>query len=188
LAIVGYAQTDTPAPAGPAAAAEASPAPAPAEPAGEPAPVIPLIVMDEVPLTDAIRNLARQAGLNHMLDPKITYGQPGPDGKPVPQPTVSLRWEDVTAQQALAALLANYNLQLNEDAKTRIARITVKDPAAPDPLVTRVYQLQYASPTNMLENITTALTDKRSKAVADVRTSQVWCCWRPRKSLQPWRN
>lgn len=172
VAFVGSAQTDTPDASGPAAAAEAAPVVAAAETA-EPAPVIPLIVMDDVPLTDAIRNLARQAGLNHMLDPKIAYGQPGADGKPTPQPMVSLRWEDVTAQQALAALLANYNLQLNEDPKTRIARITVKDPAAPDPLVTRVFQLKYASPTNMLENITTALTDKRSKAVADVRTSQV---------------
>ena len=39
--------------------------------------------MDDVPLTDAIKNLARQAGLNYMLDPKIGYGQPGPDGKPI---------------------------------------------------------------------------------------------------------
>jgi len=174
LAVAGFAQTDNPAPAGPAAAAEAAPAPVTAEPVADAAPVIPLIVMDDVPLTDAIRNLARQAGLNHMLDPKIAYGQPGPDGKPTMQPMVSLRWENVTAQQALNALLMNYNLQLNEDPKTRIARITVKDPAAPDPLFTRVFQLKYASPTNMLESITTALTDtKRSKAVADIRTSQV---------------
>ena len=37
--------------------------------------------MDDVPLTDAIRNLARQAGLNYMLDPKISFGQTGADGK-----------------------------------------------------------------------------------------------------------
>lgn len=135
--------------------------------------IIPLIVMDDIQLTDAIRNLARQAGLNYMLDPKVTYGQPGPDGKVAVQPLVSLRWEKVTAQQALSALLVNYNFQLNEDPKTHIARITVKDPAAPDPLVTRVFQLKYANPTNMLESVTTALTDKRSKAVSDARTSQV---------------
>src|SRR5437016_104107 len=60
--------------------------------------VIPLIVMDDVPLTDAIKNLARQAGLNYMLDPKVAFGQVGADGKPVPQPTVSIRWENVTAE------------------------------------------------------------------------------------------
>src|SRR6185503_6396029 len=111
-------------------------------------PVIPLIVMDDVPLTDAIKNLARQAGLNYMLDPKISFGQPGPDGRIVAQPSVSIRWENITAEQALNALLNNYSLQLVEDPKTKIARVTIKDPAAPDPLVTRIIQLAYASPTN----------------------------------------
>src|SRR4029077_20365269 len=135
--------------------------------------VIPLIVMDDVPLTDAIKNLARQAGLNYMLDPKIGYGQPGPDGRPTPQPSVSIRWVNVPAEQALNALLNNYSLQLVEDPKTKIARITIKDPAAPDPLVTHIIQLAYASPTNIVGAVQTALTDKRSKVTADVRTSQL---------------
>ena len=41
---------------------------------------IPLIVMDEVPLTDAIKNLARQAGLNYMLDQKSITAGPAPMG------------------------------------------------------------------------------------------------------------
>jgi type II secretory pathway component GspD/PulD (secretin) len=134
---------------------------------------IPLIVMDDVPLTDAIKNLARQAGINYMLDPKVAFGQMGPDGRPVPQPTVSIRWENVTAQQALTALLNNYNLQLVEDIKSKIARVTVKDPAAPDPLVTKIIQLKYATPTNIMVAIQNTLTDKRSKVVADTRTSQL---------------
>jgi type II secretory pathway component GspD/PulD (secretin) len=135
--------------------------------------VIPLIVMDDVPLTDAIKNLARQAGLNYMLDPKITYGQIGPDGRPVAQPSISIRWENVTAAQALAALLNNYNMQLVEDPKSHIAKISPRDPAAPDPLMTRIFQLKYASPQAILTNIAVTLTDKRSRAVADVRTSQL---------------
>lgn len=165
------------APADPAATAAATPAVVPADAAGAPAPVpgaiIPLIVMDDVPLTDAIKNLARQAALNYMLDPRVAFGQIGPDGKPVPQPTVSIRWENVTAQQALYALLSNYNLQLAEDPKSKIARITVKDPAAPDPLVTRILQLKYAGPTNIMIAVMNTLTDKRSKVVADIRTSQL---------------
>ncbi len=129
--------------------------------------------MDDVPLTDAIKNLARQAGLNYMLDPKVAFGQVGPDGKPIPQPTVSIRWENVTAEQALTALLGNYNLQLVEDTKSKIARITVKDPAAPDPLVTRIFQLKYATPTNIMVAVQNTFADKRSKVVADVRTSQL---------------
>ncbi|HEU5123164.1 MAG TPA: secretin N-terminal domain-containing protein [Verrucomicrobiae bacterium] len=134
---------------------------------------IPLIVMDEVPLTDAIKNLARQANINYMLDPKINFGQPGPDGRPVPQPNVSIRWENISAGQALNALLNNYGLQLIEDQKTKISRVTVKDPAAPDPLITKIIQLKYASPSNMLASVQTALVDKRSKIMPDVRTSQL---------------
>jgi type IV pilus assembly protein PilQ len=139
----------------------------------DPGAVIPLIVMDDVPLTDAIRNLARQANLNYMLDPSLTFGKAGTDGRPVPQPTISIRWENITAQQALGALLNNYNLQISEDPKTKIARITVRDPAAPDPLLTKVIQLKYASPTNILVSLQAGLTDKRSRALADIRTSQI---------------
>lgn len=156
-----------------AATPPATPAPDAAAAAPQPGAVIPLIVMDDVPLTDAIKNLARQAGLNYMLDPKVAFGQVGPDGKPVPQPTISIRWENVTAEQALNALLANYNLQLTEDPKSRIASIKVKDPAAPDPLVTRIFQLKYATPTNIMVAVQNTFTDKRSKVVADVRTSQL---------------
>src|SRR5512133_447521 len=139
----------------------------------EPGGVIPLIVMDDVPLTDAIKNLARQAGLNYILDPKVSFGQAGPDGRPVAQPSVSIRWENVTAVQALTALLSTYNLQLSEDPKSKIARVTVKDPAAPDPLTTKVIQLKWASPTNIIVSLQNSMIDKRSKVIADVRTSQL---------------
>ncbi len=187
--------TGTNAPATPAAtpAADAgaqAPAAAPAAPTGtastpapsatdtnvvvaQPGAVIPLIVMDDVPLTDAIKNLARQAGLNYILDPKVSFGQVGADGRPAPQPTVSIRWENVTAVQALNALLNTYNLQLVEDPKSKIARVAVKDPAAPDPLVTKIIQLKYASPSNIVTAIQSTLTDKRSKVVPDTRTSQL---------------
>jgi len=135
--------------------------------------VIPLIVMDDVPLTDAIKNLARQAGLNYMLDPKVSFGQAAPGQPPVPQPSVSIRWENVTAEQALDALLKTYNLQLVRDPKTKIDLVTTRDPAAPDPLVTKIVQLKYANPSNILANVQTVLVDKRSKVVADVRTSQL---------------
>src|SRR5271157_6437088 len=142
------AQTNTPAAEAPPAAATpapptaAAPAPTPDAPVtGEAKPAlitapgasIPLIVMEDVPLTDAIRNLARQSGINFLLDPKIGYGQPGPDGKVIPQPSVSIRWENITADQALEALLNNYGLQKVEDPRSRIARVTPKDPLAPEP-------------------------------------------------------
>jgi type II secretory pathway component GspD/PulD (secretin) len=131
------------------------------------------VIMDNVELTAAIQNLARMAQLNYILDPKLNYGQIGPDGKPVPQPVVSLRWENVTAEQALHALLANYGLQIVEDPKTKIARITAQDPAAAPPIFTRIVQLKYASPSNLVIAVQSSLTDKRSKVIADVRSSQL---------------
>jgi type II secretory pathway component GspD/PulD (secretin) len=139
----------------------------------DPNEVIPLIVMDDVGLIDAIKNLARQANLNYILDPKVSFGTIGPDGKPIPQPTISIRWEKLTAQQALIAVLNNYNLMIIEDPKTQIARITVKDPAAPDPLISKIIQLKFASPSNMQATVQANLIDKRSKVLGDVRTSQL---------------
>lgn len=167
----------TPAPAAETAAPATAAAPAATEaaaaPTGGSSGVIPLIVIDDTPLLDAIRNLARQAGINLMIDPKVAYGQVGPDGKAAPQPTVSIRWENITAEQAFNALLSNYGLQAVDDPKVKITRVTVKDPAAPDPLVTQTIQLQYASPSNVLAAVTASFTDKRSKVVADTRTSQL---------------
>jgi len=136
--------------------------------------VIPLIQFQDVSLTTAIENLARQAGLNYILDPKVTFGQPDEKGQIRPQPNINLRWENLTANQALMALLSTYNLQLVEDPRTKVSRITVKDPTAPDPLITKVIQLKYAGPSNVLNSIQSTFADpKRSKVIPDVRTSQL---------------
>jgi type II secretory pathway component GspD/PulD (secretin) len=136
-------------------------------------PSIPLIQFQDVPITTAIENLARQAGINYLIDPKIGYGQPDQNGQIKAEPTLSIRWENVTAGQALMALLDNYGLQLTEDRKSQIARITAKDPMAPLPLSTRVVQLKYASTSNMVDSVQASFTDKRSKVLPDVRTSQL---------------
>jgi type II secretory pathway component GspD/PulD (secretin) len=134
---------------------------------------IPLIEFQDVPLTVAIENLARQAGINYLLDPKIGYGQPDQNGQIKAEPTLSIRWENVTAEQALLALLNNYDLQLVEDPQTKIGRITMKDPTAPPPLVTHVIQLKYAGVSNILDSVTAAFTDRRSHVYPDARTSQL---------------
>ena len=132
-----------------------------------------LIVIDDTPLLDAIRNLARQANINLIIDPKVGYGQTDATGKAVPQPNVSIRWENITAEQAFEELLNNYGLQAEKNPKVNITRIKVKDPAAPDPLMNKTVQLQYASPSNVIAAVTASFSDKRSKVVADTRTSKL---------------
>src|SRR5208282_3939406 len=132
------------------------------------------IQFQDVPVTTAIESLARLAGINYLLDPKIGYGQPDQNGQIKPEPTLSIRWEHVTAQQALLALLDNYGLQLIENPKTGIAKITTKEPNALPPLITRVVQLKYASTSNMMGAVVGLLSgDTRSKVVPDARTSQL---------------
>ena len=134
---------------------------------------IPQIKFSDVPITTAIENLARLANINYMLDPKIGYGLPDANGQVKVEPTLSIRWENITAENALLALLDNYSLQLVNDKRTGIARITVKDPTAPPVLFTKVIQLKYASVSNMIDSAQSVLSDKRSKVLTDPRTSQL---------------
>ena len=167
-----FSQTNAPAPAAPADQTAAAPAAASDATPMVPA-TIPLIQFQDVPLTTAIENLSRQAGINYLLDPKIGYGLPDANGQIKAEPTLSIRWENITAEHALVAVLDNYGLQLIPDPKTQIARITTKDPTAPPPLVTRIVQLKYSSVSNMTAAVQSVLTDKRSRVLADVRTSQM---------------
>jgi type II secretory pathway component GspD/PulD (secretin) len=128
----------------------------------------------DVPITAAIESLARLAGINYLLDPRIGYGQLDQNGQPKPEPILSLRWEKVTARQALLALLDNYGFQLVENPKAGIDRITPKEPNALPPLITRVVQLKYASTSNMVAAVVSLLSgNPRCRVVPDARTSQL---------------
>ncbi len=163
--LLGVAQENTQPPA-------SSPVAASAPLGGE---VMPLIVIDDAPLPDAIRNLARQAGLNIQFDPQVLAGLPDPSkpGVTLPPPNVSFRWENITAMQALHAVLENHNLQLVLDPKTKISRVTAKDPAALEPLISKVILLKYSHPTNMIPMVKAAFATPRSQVIADTRTGQL---------------
>lgn len=133
----------------------------------------PPIVFQDVPLTTAIETLARLANINYLLDPAINYGQTDKNGNTKAEPTLSVRWENVTYQQALLALLDNYGLQMAENPKTKIYKISIRNPSAPPALMTRVIQLKYTSTSNMVHVITSSFTDKRSRVLPDIRTSQL---------------
>jgi type II secretory pathway component GspD/PulD (secretin) len=78
-----------------------------------------VISFENVRLEQALRKLAEQANLKVSLDPAIspkTLGQ-----------TVMLRWENLTARQALAELLDNYDLAMVEEAASKAARIMTKN-------------------------------------------------------------
>ncbi len=137
------------------------------------------LAFDDTDLVDLIKILARQADLNVLFDPKVSGGiantsTNNPDGRPASSPyrVPAFRMNDVTPDQAMEAILANYNLQLVRDPRTRIARVTIRDEKLPDPLVTKILQLKYSNPTNIMSAIA-PLLGTRSKAAPDQRTSQL---------------
>jgi type II secretory pathway component GspD/PulD (secretin) len=133
--------------------------------------IVDLVAFDAVPLPDAVRTLALQAGLNIQFDPKLVSAV-GPDGRPIAPPTVTEKWHKVTAMQALRALLDNWGWQLQWDSRTRIGRVTAKDPAALEPLVVVVIPLRYSEPTNIIVEVAPTLST-RSTIIPDRRTRQL---------------
>jgi len=138
------------------------------EPEGEKGP---LSLDHELPA--AIRFLARSASINIHIDPSVTFTNAatlGPDGLPV-IPVVSVRWDNVSAEDALDEILDIHGLILVPNPKTGIARVSKKPTL--EPLLTTIIQLEYSNPTNISELITATLSDSRSKVAADIRTSQL---------------
>lgn len=98
---------------------------------------IPIIHFSDVPLYEAIKSLISQGGLNAMVDPKASA-----DADPARHsvnvmglfsvsrgylPTVSLRWTNLTAKQAIVALCQAYNLVIVKDAATGVISIKPRE-------------------------------------------------------------
>jgi hypothetical protein len=82
---------------------------------------VPEINFQTVPITTAIENLARMADINYIIDPKLFVAA---DGARKPEPTLTLRWENYTAANALARLLKENHLFMTTNAFTTVVRIT----------------------------------------------------------------
>lgn len=80
-----------------------------------------------VPITVAIDNLARQAGINYLVDPKLFTAA---DGTRPAEPSLTLRWENQTASGALARVLKENHLFAVSNAFTTVVFITGKPAVA----------------------------------------------------------
>jgi hypothetical protein len=76
--------------------------------------IIPLIQFQDVPITTAIENLARQAHINYLLSPKLFQTD---------EPIINLRLTNITARTTLTRMLNLHNVRLVEDSVTGIAHI-----------------------------------------------------------------
>ncbi len=131
---------------------------------------------DDMDLVDLIKSLALQAEINVLFDPKLTQVTRAPDGTPLPSPKVpAFRMTNVTARQALEAILANNNLLMAHDPKTNTYRVSPKGAAVEEPLITKIIELRYTSPTNLATVLApgTGVLSSRSKVIPDPRTQRM---------------
>jgi hypothetical protein len=81
--------------------------------------LVPLIEMHDESLPDAIRDLARAAGIPYEIDPKVSSAK-----NSILRAEVSIRWENVTPTEGLLSLLHNYGLRLVRESSNQPALIT----------------------------------------------------------------
>jgi hypothetical protein len=84
--------------------------------------VCPVIALRDIPVKDAIKNLARAAGVKYALDPRLSQFQP----------TVSLVATNETARKVLASILKAYHLRYIPNSKTGSGHIIIRDSSVPD--------------------------------------------------------
>jgi hypothetical protein len=83
------------------------------------------VTIDDLPLPNAIRNLAVLAGINIEFDPAL-LNQKAADGTPIPPPKANEKWTDVTPKQALQKLLDEYGWEITRNPAYPILRIVAK--------------------------------------------------------------
>jgi type II secretory pathway component GspD/PulD (secretin) len=136
-----------------------------------------ITLQPDVTLPNAVQMLARMAKINFQFDPQILNERVDEKGAPIPVPVIGteIRWEGVTAAQALNALLENNNWQMIADSRTGIARITRRDPKAVEVMATKVIQLHYSNATNLFGQLTNmvARLAPGCMIIPDMRTSQM---------------
>jgi len=128
----------------------------------------------DVPITTAIENLARQAGINYLIDPKIGLRSARPRaGRSNPNPPCPSAGK--MSPPSRPSRHCSTTTVCNSFPTTR-ARSPASPPRIPWPNCRwspRVIQLKFSSTSNMVDSIQASLTDKRSKVLPDSRTSQM---------------
>ncbi len=84
--------------------------------------IVASIDLKDVPLEASIETLARQMNINFMLDPKLSEPTRDADGKILPQPKVTYRWENKSADEALAQLIKEHGVKMVKSSASSVTR------------------------------------------------------------------
>jgi beta-lactamase regulating signal transducer with metallopeptidase domain len=85
----------------------------------------------DMPLPDAIRMIASQAGLNVEIDPRLANPEDA-NHHPIASPTVYKQWTNVTPREVLQELVDQYGLQMSPTPGSPVLHIGAKDTNGPD--------------------------------------------------------
>jgi hypothetical protein len=94
--------------------------------AGDTNPPVPMLVFQDVPLCVALDEIARSGKIKVVIDSKLSDSYHTADGKFIIPPSVSVRWKNLTARQALLALCLNYDLAIIKDERTGVWSIETR--------------------------------------------------------------
>jgi type II secretory pathway component GspD/PulD (secretin) len=123
------------------------------------------------PLEDVINNLAVLAGLNIQFDGRVTDSLKGPDGKPAK--LVSIKWSNLTAREALSAVLDGNGLTaVTNPATPNVLKIAFKETNVVERLVLNVVPVRYANVTNLVTLIKPTL-GARSQILPDLKGNKL---------------
>jgi hypothetical protein len=89
--------------------------------------IIPVIQFQDVPITTALKSLAHLADFNYTLNPQIGYGLADKNGQIKAEPTLSFRWESITAKEAFIAICENYDLVVIKASKAGLIQIETRN-------------------------------------------------------------
>jgi hypothetical protein len=85
---------------------------------------IPHIKFSDVPITTAINNFARLSSLNYIIDSNLFAPPVGFNSHGMPEPKLNIDWTDISASNALAAILKEHGLVMVQDKFTTVTLIT----------------------------------------------------------------
>lgn len=84
--------------------------------------IVPLVLVDEVPLRDTVRNLARQMKFNLIFDPCVPGSYYGA-GRKIREPEVSFRFQNRSVEEVFSYVLNKYQLVVVTNPATTVGRI-----------------------------------------------------------------
>lgn len=89
--------------------------------------ILPLVSMKDVPISAAIDNLCRQAGINFVVDRRLVnwWNYTDDFGRELHnEPVVNVHWTNITARAALLRLLGEHHLALAGDPQIPVVWVT----------------------------------------------------------------